>query len=72
MGKSGNGIVCHREERSDVAIHLKFMLDCRTRLRRARNDNSNYTTTGNRWGGDGLWRGGQGGCEDDVAGRVES
>jgi hypothetical protein len=24
--------VCHGEERSDVAIHLKFQLDCRARL----------------------------------------
>ena len=32
LGDKGNDVpVCHREERSDVAIHLKFQLDCRAR-----------------------------------------
>ena len=29
---------CHGEERSDVAIHLKFLLDRHALLRRARDD----------------------------------
>ena len=36
---------CHCEERSDEAIQLKFQLDGRARLRRARNDKSNGATT---------------------------
>ena len=26
-----NTLACHGEERSDVAIHLKYLLDCRAR-----------------------------------------
>jgi len=33
LGRVSEGtlLICHREERSDVAIHLKFLLDCRAR-----------------------------------------
>ena len=37
-GEAMNTPACHGEERSDVAIHLKYLLDCRARRPRARND----------------------------------